>query len=406
MSPRKLRGRLRRHGGDKDAAGQQGAEHGAEPDQVVNIDASALVGVFRAPQWLRDLGVASWLLIGFLLYLAGMVWLLALTSTITMPVLTAGIIAAVASPLVARMVRHRIPRAAGAAIVLLGIVAAGLAMLALIVGGLAGQADEIGPQLSSAADEIQSLAEDAGIGKDTAETANKDGSESVSGGVEALLKGVAVGISQLAGIAIFFAFTVLSLFFLLKDGPQIRAWGERHMDVPLDVARTITDRTIGALRGYFLGVTIVAAFNAVVVGVGALIVGVPLAGTIAVVNFAAAYIPYLGAWSAGIFTVLIALGAEGPEAAAAMAVIVLLANGILQQMIQPIAYGATLGIHPLAVLIVTIAGGALFGGIGLILAAPLTSAAVKISGDLARARAKEVAAVASSPVPAPAPGAA
>ena len=70
-----------------------------------------------------------------------------------------------------------------------------------------------------------------------------------------------------------------------------------------------------------------------------------------------------------------------------MAVVVLLANGALQQMIQPIAFGATLGIHPLAVLIVTIAGGALFGTIGLILAAPLVSAVVRISADLARAKA-------------------
>ena len=69
-----------------------------------------------------------------------------------------------------------------------------------------------------------------------------------------------------------------------------------------------------------------------------------------------------------------------------MAVIVLLANGILQQMIQPIAFGAALGIHPLAVLIVTIAGGSLFGMIGLVLAAPLTSAATHIAADLARAR--------------------
>ena len=74
-----------------------------------------------------------------------------------------------------------------------------------------------------------------------------------------------------------------------------------------------------------------------------------------------------------------------------MAVVVLLANGALQQMIQPIAFGATLGIHPLAVLIVTIAGGSLFGGVGLILAAPLTSAAVHISADLARGRAAEEA---------------
>jgi predicted PurR-regulated permease PerM len=56
-------------------------------------------------------------------------------------------------------------------------------------------------------------------------------------------------------------------------------------------------------------------------------------------------------------------------------------------MVQPIAFGATLGIHPLAVLIVTIAGGCLFGMIGLVLAAPLTSAIAHISQELARARA-------------------
>ena len=54
--------------------------------------------------------------------------------------------------------------------------------------------------------------------------------------------------------------------------------------------------------------TIVAAFNAVVVLVGALVLGVPLAGTIAVVTFLGAYVPYLGAWTAGAFAVLIALG--------------------------------------------------------------------------------------------------
>jgi predicted PurR-regulated permease PerM len=86
-------------------------------------------------------------------------------------------------------------------------------------------------------------------------------------------------------------------------------------------------------------------------------------------------------------------------------VIALLANGALQQLIQPIAFGAALGIHPLAVLIVTIAGGALFGTIGLIVAAPLTSAAVKIAADLGAARAAEeeepTPAAASSPEPAP-----
>ena len=180
------------------------------------------------------------------------------------------------------------------------------------------------------------------------------------------------GISALSGLAFFLGLTLLSLLFLLSDGPTIRAWSERHLGVPRPVAHVVTGRVLGALRGYFLGVTFVAIFNGVVVGLGALLLNVPLAGTIAVVTFLAAYVPYLGAWGAGAFTVLIALGSKGPDVALVMGVIVLLANGALQQMIQPIAFGATLGIHPLAVLIVTIAGGALFGAVGLILAAPLT----------------------------------
>jgi predicted PurR-regulated permease PerM len=70
-----------------------------------------------------------------------------------------------------------------------------------------------------------------------------------------------------------------------------------------------------------------------------------------------------------------------------MLIVVILANGALQQIVQPIAYGATLGLNPLVVLIVTISAGSLFGMVGLILAAPLTSAGVNISADLARARA-------------------
>ena len=132
-----------------------------------------------------------------------------------------------------------------------------------------------------------------------------------------------------------------------------------------------------------------AAFSAVVVSVGALILGVPLVGTIAAVTFIGGYIPYLGAWAAATFSVLLALGGAGPEAAVGMIVVQFLANGVLQQAVQPFAMGAALGIHPLAVLVVTIAGGALFGTVGLVLAAPLVSAGVRISDDLAQASENE-----------------
>jgi predicted PurR-regulated permease PerM len=207
--------------------------------------------------------------------------------------------------------------------------------------------------------------------------------------IHTLVHGLAEGISGLTSLVFGLSFTVFSLFFLLKDGPSMRSWVNQRMDVPLPVAETITGGVINSLRRYFLGVTIVAGFNAVVVGLGALALGVPLAGTIAVVVFVTAYIPFIGAVISGAFAVLTALGAEGTETAVIMLVIVILANGLLQNIVQPIAFGATLGLNPLVVLVVTIGAGCLFGMVGLVLAAPLVSAAVHISRDLERARRSE-----------------
>ena len=80
-----------------------------------------------------------------------------------------------------------------------------------------------------------------------------------------------------------------------------------------------------------------------------------------------------------------------------MLVIVILANGLLQNIVQPIAFGATLDLNPLVVLIVTIGFGAIFGMIGMVLAAPLTSAAVHISRDLAQVKALEAMSEGESP---------
>ena len=93
--------------------------------------------------------------------------------------------------------------------------------------------------------------------------------------------------------------------------------------------------------------------------------------------------PYIGAIVAGAFAVILALGAQGTAVAVAMLVVVLLANGLLQNLFQPFAMGSALGLNPLVVLVVTIGAGCLFGMLGLVLAAPLVSAATKIARELA-----------------------
>jgi predicted PurR-regulated permease PerM len=224
------------------------------------------------------------------------------------------------------------------------------------------------------------------------ESGASSGSKSLKHDVPAALKtlthGIIQGVRGLASLAFALSLGALSLFFLLKDGPVLRAWVDRHMGVPPTVARTISGGVITSLRGYFRGVTLVAAFNGIVVSLGALILGVPLAGTIGVVTFVTAYVPYLGAFVAGAFAVVIALGAKGTTTALIMLLLVILANGLLQNLVQPFAMGAALDLHPLVVLVVTIASGCLFGTLGLILAAPLLSAGVHISRDLGRARAQ------------------
>jgi predicted PurR-regulated permease PerM len=89
---------------------------------------------------------------------------------------------------------------------------------------------------------------------------------------------------------------------------------------------------------------------------------------------------------------VIALGANGTSTALVMLLIVILANGMLQNIVQPFAMGSALDLHPLVVLVLTIGAGCIFGMLGLVLAAPVASAVVHISRDLARARAAAAAA--------------
>jgi predicted PurR-regulated permease PerM len=333
-----------------------------------------------APPWLRNLGFSSWLLVGFVLVIVGLIWLLSETSTIVMPVILATVLGAVAGPGVGWLERHRVPRIGGAILVLLGLVAIGVLIFCLVYGGISAQSGDISAKLNQALVKIQGWLSDAGV--DNAQDATKGAQDAAPEIKTTLLSGVASGISGLKSLLFFLAFAILSTLFVLKDAPIMHRFINRHMGVPEPVADVVTTNIAKSLRSYFLAVTIIAAFNGVVIGGAALILGIPLAGTIAVVTFVGAYIPFVGAWVAGGFAVLIALSTGSTTDAVIIGVVALLANGVLQQMIQPFVMGATLSLNPLVVLVVTIGAGALFGMVGLTLAAPLTSAAVHISNEL------------------------
>jgi predicted PurR-regulated permease PerM len=235
--------------------------------------------------------------------------------------------------------------------------------------------------MSHAVDKVRGWAEDLGI--KSAPQAASDVKKAVPAVLGTLVHGVAHGIKGLTSLVVFLGFTAFASFFLMKDAPALGRWIERHMGVEPVAARVIMSDIIQALRRYFLGLTIIAAVSTACITLGALAVGVPLLGTVAIVTFLASYVPIIGAWTSGIFVVALALAEKGTTAALIMAGIFLLANGPLQQVIQPVVYGATLRLNPLVVFSLTIAAGTLFGIVGMVLAAPLTSAAVRIRSDLA-----------------------
>ena len=130
-----------------------------------------------------------------------------------------------------------------------------------------------------------------------------------------------------------------------------------------------------------------SAIVSAVVGLAALLLGLPLVFTIIVVNFIGGYIPYIGAFLGGGLAVIIALGDGGAAEAVIMLVVVLAANLVLENFVEPKVMSRSLDVHPLIVLVVTALGGLLGGIVGLILAVP----AWVIAGNaIARARSRGI----------------
>ena len=337
------------------------------------------VAASGVPTWLRTFGVGSWLTLGIIAVTAVVLALLALVAEVAIPLAIAALLAAVLVPLADRLEQWRVPRWLAATLVLLLALAVTAGTIALVVVGILDQSDEIWARLEDGLGELNS---NLGGGPETATTLS-DGAHDV---VPTLTSGVLGSI--VSSVGVLFVGAALGLFmllFLLKDWDEISGWTARHLGVPAATGQRVIDGVVTAFRGYAWGLTILGVANAVVVGIGAWLLGVPLAGTIALVSFVTSYVPYLGAFVAGAFAVLIAYGDGGLDLALVMLVIVLLANGLIQNLLEPFALGAHLRLHPFAVLIVVTFAAALVGVLGAVLAAPLVSAAIDVRDGLREA---------------------
>jgi putative heme transporter len=134
------------------------------------------------------------------------------------------------------------------------------------------------------------------------------------------------------------------------------------------------------------GTAAIALIDAVGIGIGLAIVGVPLVLPISVLVFLGGFIPVIGAFITGLIAVLVALATAEPGAALQNSLIVLaIVVGVQQfesNVLQPVIMRRAVSLHPVVVLSVLTAGAALIGILGAFLAVPIAAVIAAVGNEL------------------------
>ncbi|GHH81847.1 AI-2E family transporter [Kitasatospora indigofera] len=161
-------------------------------------------------------------------------------------------------------------------------------------------------------------------------------------------------------------------FFLLYDGEKIWNWALRGLPRHSRYAMAgAGPKAWATLTAYVRGTVCVAFIDAVCIGIGIELLGVPLALPLAVIIFLGAFVPLVGALVTGTIAVLIAAVTEGPFTALMVLVVLVAVQQIEGHVLQPLILGRAVRVHPLGV-VLGVAAGSIVGGIGgAIVAVPL-----------------------------------
>lgn len=359
--------------------GEAGGEADTAPDQREPQDVleAPTLGARPSSPWVDGLGrtatrCAQALLVG--LVVALVVYAAVQLRVIVIPLLLAALVASAAAPLVGFLTRHRFSRLLATATVLV----AGLVVLAgvvyFLVVTVAGQWSALTKSAGEGFDQLQKFITDGPFPVSDAQlTQARDAAVNVLSGQQFRSTAIS-GLSTVATVVTGLVLGVVVLFYFLKDGPRIWSFFISAADGPAHARLAhVGLNATGVLGGYVRGTAGVAVVDAVFIGGGVALLGVPLAIPIAVVTFIGAFIPLVGATAAGILAALVALVTNGPTTALWVVVIVVLVNQIEGNLLQPLLLGKALSLHPLAILVALTAGTILAGIIGTLISVPLAA---------------------------------
>jgi predicted PurR-regulated permease PerM len=332
----------------------------------------------------------SWRLLVCAAAVFAVVTLLWYLRVIVLPIMVALTIAPALAPVAGWLRSVRLERPAAALALLAGLaVVAGL--IAIVTTSVLAQYDELTESVSRAVDDITERLEGEpfNLSLDRTQDLRSTLGESWRDASGYAASGVQAGVGLITGLVL----AVAILYFILRDGAAL--WDSVLRRLAPET-RPVVDRAgrraWAVLGGFVRGTALIAAVDAVLIGIGLWLLGVPLAFALAVLVFLGGFVPFVGAFVTGLVAVLVAFADEGWEIGLAALAVVVAVQFIEGNFLQPIIQSRTVDLHPAVILLAVAAGASLFGIPGAYLAAPATAVVFAV-----------VASVRSDPSTAPGP---
>jgi len=323
-----------------------------------------------APDWLRWLGAIGWRILVTLALGAFLVAIGVALSTTTVSVIVSILVAAACSPYIQHMRARGWSRSKAAAVGTLGAVGVIVGALVLIALAVVPYLVQIGQAVNDAIAHLQTVLTNSALPPDLAGVVAE-----IATGLQTWLSNETSAIaSALATLGTIGMLSLFTLYFLLQDGDKAWVWLLR----PASEWRRATLEDAGhdtllQVGGYLRGSSVNAAVDAMTDFVFLLVLGVPLAGPLAVLVFFAGFVPYVGNFLATLTLVLLAFASGGPVVVIVLLGLIGVTNVIKHRRLSPLIFGKTVNLHPAVILIALPTGLALGGMVGLFLAVPVAA---------------------------------
>lgn len=338
----------------------------ARPSLDPSADASVTPLIRQAAAW-------SWRLLVIFGAVLTVLWVMLRLEILVVPVALATIIAALLLPVVDFLDRRGAPRGGAVALVLLTAIALFGALLAFVVTQFVEGAPALVGQVSTSIEGVGKWLTDGPlqVSDQQINQARDTAIEALQSNQEKLTSGALSTAGTLTEIVTGALLVFFTLIFLLHGGRNI--FGFVTKVFPTHVQGRVRDAGRAGFRsliGYIRATFLVAAVDAIGIGVGLAIMGVPLALPLASLVFMGAFVPLVGALVTGFLAVIVALIAKGWIFALITLGLIIAVQQLEGHVLQPLVMGRAVAIHPLAIVLAIAGGGVLVGIVGALLAVP------------------------------------